>query len=233
MEYYNKEYFDGGIKRGGISLVNEYFADFLLKNSKNRKRILEIGCAKGNFIRIIEPYFENIVGIDISKFAVEESKKIVSKAKIFLIDIEKEEKKFLNVIGEEKFDVIVGMHTFEHLKNPSKVIKICKEILNNEGVLLILVPNPKSLVIQIFSLLGLKQKMGVYKDKTHFSFLDRRNWEVLLKKEGLSVDFYGRPFFYIKKTFLKRFYRNYYKKFLGETGPELIFVCKKNDKINI
>ena len=42
---------------------------------------------------------------------------------------------------ESKFDVIIMMHVIEHLKDPIQFIKRAKQLLNKDGLLIILCPN--------------------------------------------------------------------------------------------
>jgi len=223
---YNEQYFEGKTKRGNKNVANILFRNFVLKHTNSRNRLLEIGSAKGEFLKLVEEDFAEVVGIDISQYAINKSKCALKKAKTFLWDIEKGlDAPFI----ESSFDVIVSMHTFEHFHKPCQVLHNVRSLLLEHGTLFILVPNPKALKLRVAKIFDGKNRFHVLHDPTHYSFHDRNTWTNLIRQAGFNVQFYGRPFYYLKKKFLMPLYGDSYyeNKFLHETGPELVFVCRK------
>lgn len=96
--------------------------------------VLEIGCSEGYLLyQLKEKGYENLSGIEPShkaKFAQDELKLNVFHG--FFSD------KFYM---ENKIDVVIMMHVWEHLEAPFDTIKHIKDILSNNGKLIIEVPN--------------------------------------------------------------------------------------------
>ncbi len=223
---YDQRYFEGTTKRGGRNVANEFFQRFLFKQNIKKGSLLEIGCAKGEFLRLVEDDFESLVGIDISEYAISQSKSRVKKAATYLWDIENSS---TPPFSSGPFDVISSMHTFEHFHSPQRVLQNLRPLLKSDGVMVVLVPNPLALKLRLVRFFDRKNRFYIFDDKTHYSMHDRKTWTRLLSDSGFDVTSYGRPFFYFKHRALVTLYgdRYYHQGFACETGPELIFVCRK------
>lgn len=99
--------------------------------------VLEIGCGAGCFLEKISNFTERAKGIDINENALNEcrSKNLTVSfgdisSREYLIDVSK------------KFDMVVLFEVLEHLKNPNMVFSHINEILNDDGLLIVAVPNP-------------------------------------------------------------------------------------------
>ncbi len=104
--------------------------------------LLEIGCGNGNFLNKIVKAIDRVEGIEINEDAIEKCKKInlnVSSTPLEKID--------------KKFDMIVLFEVMEHLGNPYEVLQKAKALLNDNGILVIAVPNPDSYIKEIDTLL--------------------------------------------------------------------------------
>lgn len=111
--------------RKKIKLINQF--------SLNGKNILDIGCGTGEFLA----YAKNNNWIT---FGVEPNLKARQKAlEKNLTIVEK-----LELINAEKFNVISLWHVLEHLPNLQEQIVKIKNLLSDEGTLIIAVPNFKS-----------------------------------------------------------------------------------------
>lgn len=223
---YDQSYFEGATKRGGRNIANDFFRKFLLMHCERRGSLLEIGCAKGEFLNVLEDDFQTLVGIDISDYAISKSRERANKARTYTWDIENGETlPFPTML----FDVITSMHTFEHFHAPQKVLQTLRPLLQDDGALIILVPNPNALKLKLVRLIDPKNRYYIFDDKTHYSMHDRATWTRLIAGQGFDVTSYGRPFYYLKRPWLERFYGDHYYN-QGpqcETGPELVFVCRK------
>jgi len=222
---YSQEYYEGKQPRGVLSLSNKALIRLILRYCNNRPSLLEIGCAKGAFLAALEPFFDELVGIDVSDYAISQSYEHLAKAKTYQCNVESEEE-LAGVIKGRTFDVIVSLHTFEHLENPGGVLRTCLKLLKNDGYFFLVIPNPKLWLGKVYALFGRKESCAVF-EKTHESVLTRKGWEDLLRQAGFRWEFRGRPFFVIKNRFLDKLYPFYYSSFLRETGFELLFICRK------
>lgn len=225
-DVYPREYYETKYPRVALSPIREGLIRLILKYCKGRGKLLEIGCAKGTFLSALEPFFNELDGVDISAYAISESHKYVTKAETYQCDVEKEYR-LKEVIDNRTFDVIVSLHTFEHFEDPRGVLRSCFDLLKDDGHLFLVVPNPKSLLTKVYGVLGRKEACKVFADKTHKCALPKNEWEKLIRQAGFRWEFKGTPFFIINNRFLDRLYPFHYSGFLGETGFELLFVCRK------
>ena len=90
-----------------------------------------------------------------------------------------------------KYDIITMLHVLEHTSNPLSTLERCRDLLNDDGYVVVVVPNYQSLDSRIKDLLSaLKLKSRPYK---HLA-LGHHNWvfsikslEILGEKSGLQV----------------------------------------------
>lgn len=123
---YEYDYWDGKRRYGfgGYDYIQDYWtpvAKKLIKKFKltNKSRILDIGCGKGFLLFEIKKILKNITieGVDISKYAIKNSKKEVKK---YLKRIDINKYKF-----KGKYDLIISINTLHNLEidDLSKVVK--------------------------------------------------------------------------------------------------------------
>ena len=139
---YNKNYFETE-ERFNRGFKNVDYSNSFLKNIQEienyfskRGKLLEIGCAYGDFLYIMHKRGWDVTGIDISQTSIKDGKE---KYNIDLkcTTIEKFE-------TNEKYDVICLYQCLEHLTDPNYAIKKCFSLLKTNGILIIEVPNLNS-----------------------------------------------------------------------------------------
>jgi len=124
--------FDGPI--GG----NERFSFLVKKFFENisGKNILEIACAEGSFLKLLEGLGNKAFGVDISESGIRKTReKGISSEKI---DIAQQ----AIPRPDDSFDIVVMLEAIEHIENPIHCIKEIKRVLKDNGILLISIPNP-------------------------------------------------------------------------------------------
>ena len=102
---------------------------------KNNKKILDIGCGYGWFLKEAIKYDFEAYGIDYKSLATDNAKK--EGIKIFLGNIADVD------VSEKSFDLVTMWHSLEHTLNPTDVLKKIKHVLKPDGAALIVVPNLK------------------------------------------------------------------------------------------
>lgn len=100
----------------------------------NKKKILDLGCGSGFTLKRISHLFPNnkLYAYDYDNKNIKKIKKIKNLKKFYTGNIDK---------IENKFDLIVLMHVFEHINNPINFLNHLKKKLNRDGIICIQSPN--------------------------------------------------------------------------------------------
>lgn len=111
-------------------------------------RFLVVGCGSGDDMTIFQNKKE-VVGIDISKVAIDVQKKRFPKMKFLVADAQ-------NLpFDNESFDCVVCSEVIEHLPDDRKFIDEAHRVLRKRGILIITTPN-------WYSWYGLARKIGEF-----------------------------------------------------------------------
>jgi len=147
---------------------------FLLK--PKAKSILDIGSGRGWMLYFLKKYFkyERTAGTQIAENAY-----LFSKEKLKL---EIYNKDLLELSLDGKFDVITLWHVLEHVENPEGYIEKIHELLNDDGVLYIEVPNWNSWTRVLAGKYWLALDL-----KHHLTFFTPKSLSTLLKKYNFKV----------------------------------------------
>lgn len=165
--YANYDYFDNDrYWKPIISLIEKY---------KMRGKVLDIGCAFGFFLKRVRPYFDEIYGLDISRFAIERAKKEVPSAKLRVVDLNNDGLPY----PDEYFDLITAFDVLEHTESIEKSLRKIIRKLDKNGYLIISVPLKDTWAGKIFRLFD--------KDISHISIPSRKELFNIINKVGLEV----------------------------------------------
>lgn len=145
----------------------------LRKIEKPGNNLLDIGAASGIFLNIAYKEGYNISGIEPSDFLVKEAKKLYG------INI------FKGTINDfktsENFSVITLLDILEHLVNPDKFISKTKDLIKQNGILVIVTPDINSFTAKIFG------KRWWHYRIAHINFFNLKSINILLKKYGFEI----------------------------------------------
>jgi len=175
-----------GLWKRRLSMVRRY---------KSSGYLLDVGTGTGQFLHSAEQYF-HVTGTEISENAI-----AIAKQK-YGLDIVKGDIEDLHF--DCRFDLITLFHVLEHVCDPAGTVLKCRSLLNQDGLLLLAVPNDVSglqpLMFRALSFLKVGRfkkygKMGLPKltldgsvpeiHLSHFtvpvlrSFLERNGFEVI------------------------------------------------------
>lgn len=181
------------------SLLNDY--SFFLSNMTTKKnRALDIGCGTGLLVEKLAEYYDEVVGIDISNQMLNIA---IAKRKLpntFYLKMDAGKLNF-----NEKFDYIVSRTTFHHLHNVSDVIQQMKNLLNEDGKIVILdnvseVETPPTYVYILGAIqqflphcfkFGIKNAIRIFKHQTSKLWLEHLASDKYLSEQNYH-DFYGK-----------------------------------------
>lgn len=102
-----------------------------------RKTILDVGCAGGFLATALDSKKYQIIGID-KDTSWRDSKALREYEKVYWIDLEKTDFKELE---GQRFDFIVCADILEHLNNRKKILEKLKNLLRDDGYLVVCIPN--------------------------------------------------------------------------------------------
>jgi len=176
--YDDPEYFDGW----GCNLDFDYdrfepsvhqqvddYLDFIAAHTEG-KALLDVGTGSGLLPHLALRRGYEVEGTDLSKHV---SQNVPAKGGFPVHQGTLDEIRF-----ERKYDIITLLHVLEHTGNPLAMIGRCKELLNSEGYVVVVVPNYQSLDSRIKDALSkFKLKQRPYK---HLA-LGHHNWVFSIK----------------------------------------------------
>jgi SAM-dependent methyltransferase len=117
-----------------------------LQSTKKPGSLLDVGTGIGQFLALARGSYAHVYGTEVSTTAVK-----ISREK-YNLDIFQGTIDDLAVQGKV-FDNISLFHVLEHVTDPRSVLKACRSLLSDGGILVIAVPN------EIASLRGVKRRM--------------------------------------------------------------------------
>lgn len=181
-DYYNKDFWDRADYQEftGTDFTDKKVQDLVLswkswyayfkKYLSDRKTVLDIGSGTGISLVMLEKEGKNVTGIELDKRNVELINKKLKRGKCLFGFFEE-----INL--DKKFEIIWSSHSFEHVKNPNIFLKKCHDLLNDDGILCIVVPDGDSPSM-------LKQSV---KNKFHLYHYSKNSLCVLGQKHGFNV----------------------------------------------
>jgi 2-polyprenyl-3-methyl-5-hydroxy-6-metoxy-1,4-benzoquinol methylase len=106
-------------------------------------RALDIGCGSGGYLLLLKNLGWNVTGMDIGDNTVQQVRE--SGIKISIGELEKLK------LNPGSFHVISMWHVLEHLHRPLETLQEIKNLLSDDGVLFIEIPNSAGFLAKIFA----------------------------------------------------------------------------------
>lgn len=165
--YINYNWWDNdGYWKSIISVIKKY---------KMSGRMLDIGCAFGFLIKRVVPYFNEVHGIDISKFAIQRAKKEAPSAILKVVDFDTENLPY----PDKYFNLITALDFLEHTESIEKSLKKITKKLKDNGYLIIFLPIKDTWAGRINRIFD--------KDATHISVPSRKELFEAINRAGLKI----------------------------------------------
>ena len=137
-------------------------------------KILDVGCGAGYLLSLFKEMGWETYGVEVSPLAG----KIAKEKGINIYEGELYETGLI----DKYFDVIVLNHSLEHMYNPTKLLLEVNKILKDDGILIIGVPNIKSMEARIF-----KKNWGSIRAPQHLYHFSESTLNLLLDKCGFNL----------------------------------------------
>tara|TARA_B100002019_G_scaffold293023_1_gene318317 strand:- start:1073 stop:1966 length:894 start_codon:yes stop_codon:yes gene_type:complete len=107
----------------------EIICKMIKKKFPNKEKLLDFGCATGDFLEVAKNHFPSSEGVEISKFYYDIASKKGLNVHLGSTEVLKLQKK--------KYDIVTLWGVIEHLQNPAKIIREIREIISEGGVLIL------------------------------------------------------------------------------------------------
>lgn len=117
----------------------KFISSNLPANNGNPLNILEVGCGNGNISYQLARYGHNVIGIDISQTTINTAIENFGDTPGLQFIVANAEQ--LSPDKDKKYDVIVCSEVLEHLNQPEKLTSNFINLLTEDGLAIITVPN--------------------------------------------------------------------------------------------
>ncbi|UOB19326.1 class I SAM-dependent methyltransferase [Abyssalbus ytuae] len=165
-------------KKGLLNKLYQFIKYFALKNkvrlinkhAKGKKDLLDIGAGTGSFLKVAQKKGWNTYGVEPNQYA----RSLAEKRNIKLNE---------NIDNIHKtFDVITMWHVLEHVYDLDTYILKLNQLLNENGILIIAVPNFESYDAQHY-----KNYWAAYDVPRHLWHFSKSSIKKLFNKQNLKV----------------------------------------------
>ena len=100
------------------------------------KKIADFGCGSGDFLKLVNPFCESVVGIELQQNYVDDLNAVGITCT-----------NNLDSVDDDSLDVIVSFHVIEHLPNPLDTLELLKCKVVSGGYVLIEVPHANDFLL--------------------------------------------------------------------------------------
>lgn len=167
-----------------MNLFNNY-NPFVFNAIPQNSHCLDVGCNTGNLGKsLIINKNCTVDGLDCNKAALESAKK-AGYRNLYNLDLNKR----TDILTlNNKYDCIICADVLEHLSKPDQTLKILKESLTKNGILVASVPNIGFIQQRVYLLFGKfdYNPKGGLMDITHLRFFTKKSLTILFKKAGFK-----------------------------------------------
>jgi len=140
-----------------------------------RGKILDVGAGNGCYLKAAKEKGWEEFGVDLSSFATEFAKK---KFGLEIFNGKLEDARF----PDDFFDVVIMVHTIEHLPDPANFLKEIHRILKKDGIIYLSTPNFDSYNSRRF-----KEKWWALQPEYHLYFFSPKTLRAMLKKSKFKI----------------------------------------------
>lgn len=172
---YDKEYFDRihdvSAEGGAISRVR---GEMLFERDPTIRRVLDIGCGFGDFLKFMSERKIKAVGVDISEYALKQARQRTT-AQLHLVDVARQPLPF----PDESFDAVTAFDLVEHIQSPKRLFWEIFRVLRPQGWIFLTTPNDqgwlRKILVRLFP-----------DDPTHVNVRQAWYWKDRLAEVGFS-----------------------------------------------
>ena len=153
-----------------LALLNAQWRLDLIRTMRSSGKLLEIGCARGEFLRVAREQFD-ACGVEPNPELADSASQVVP---VYRDIIER--------TPWSDFDIVTSFHVIEHVDSPRSFICAAAQRLKPGGLLVIETPNIDSLPFKLF-----KSRWRQFIPE-HYYFFSPNTISGLLSEQGLRID---------------------------------------------
>lgn len=153
-------------------------------NFTGKVKILEIGASTGELLHLLcaTGLIEKAVGIELNKEFVDWGNANLD-SHILMID-----KDLSEVTFAEKFDVVISNYTLDHLPDPKHTLLKMKEVMKEDGIMYIEIPNRDEALNYYLSPTTKGSYQTFFWHKAHMFYWDKETIKYLLNEIGMECE---------------------------------------------
>ncbi len=157
----------------------------MLRLVGNNKRVIDFGCAVGDFAQMLTAKGCQVTGVEVNPQAAKVAEQYCEQVIVVDLDFVS----LAEILPQQAFDVVVFGDVLEHLRDPWKVLEETRQLLKPEGYVVASIPNIAHGAIRLALLQGRFEYMtqGIL-DNTHLRFFTRKTVEELFARSGYFVN---------------------------------------------
>ncbi|MCS7024759.1 MAG: bifunctional glycosyltransferase/class I SAM-dependent methyltransferase [Bryobacteraceae bacterium] len=174
----------------------EYWTHYPLKESRysshdivrrwvgSKQRVLDVGCGDGYFAAQIRQLGNTVSGVDLVQTPAQRE----AFDEYVSADLSQGLEAAISRLSQQKFDKILLMDILEHLPDPERIVRECRNLLTPQGQILISVPNVANITVRLALLLGRFEyaDRGIL-DRTHLRFFTRKSARRMIEQCGFQI----------------------------------------------
>ncbi len=173
-DFYDGVYYQGSAVELGIPIHYRRLARRFLP--WQGKRLLDVGCGTGVWLRAAAEHGARPAGIDLSRVAVDLCKRLLPQAELHCGPAEE------LPFGERQFDFVSCLGALEHFLDPGAALREMIRVAKPEAHFLLLVPNTGFL----------PRRLGLYSGTHQAAIREEarslQGWQTLFASAGLKVE---------------------------------------------
>jgi SAM-dependent methyltransferase len=169
------------IEKYNLMLYDKYL-EIISKYKINNKNLIDIGSGDGNFLSYCQEKTDyNLHALEFGEDAISHLIEIVGKENLWTQKIEEID------FHHKKFGIITLWGVIEHLIDPISTLSKCAEILDQDGVMILLFPNNNSRALKILGV-----NTPTLNPRHHLHVFSLHSFEEACNRSGLElIDTFG------------------------------------------
>lgn len=181
VSYYRDVIRAGGYSSTMVELRRKQYQHFIEYCNLQGKKVIEIGCGQGEFLKVLKEFPVQVYGIEHKKELVEKAQK--EDLNVWQDFTETEDQK----LSEAPFDAFLSFNFLEHQPYPNEMLRCIYNNLSEEGVGLVTVPDLDYIVSNDSFYELLHDHIANYSEET-LRFLLNKNGFIVLESTIVNQD---------------------------------------------